>query len=62
MNLAINNLLEEETSTTSIFSSSNLFTIALTVGIVIVTAIAVYLLVVNQKLTKKLKEAEEEKE
>ncbi len=62
MNLALNNLLEGEASTTSIFSSSNLFTIALTVGIVIVTAIAVYLLVVNQKLTKKLKEAEEEKE
>ncbi len=62
MNNSLINILEDETSTSSIFSSSNLFSIALTVGIVIVTAIAIYLLVVNQKLTKKLKEAEEDKE
>ncbi len=62
MDFSLIRLLEEETNekTTGILSSGSRITIALTVAIVIVTGIAIYLLVMNQKLTKKLKEIEEE--
>ncbi len=64
MDFSLIRLLEEETNekTTGILSSGSRITIALTVAIVIVTGIAIYLLVMNQKLTKKLKEIEEENE
>ncbi len=63
MDFSLLKTLEEVTAETSKgLSSSNRIIIAMTVGMVIVVAIAVYLLVNNQKLSKKLKEFEEEKE
>lgn len=64
MDFSLIRLLEEETNekTTGILSSGSRITIALTVAIVIVTGIAIYLLAMNQKLSKKLREIEEEKE
>ncbi len=63
MDFSLLKTLEEVTAETSKgLSSSNRIIIAMTVGMVIVVAIAVYLLVNNQKLSKKLKEIEEEKE
>ncbi len=63
MDFSLLKTLEEVTAETSKgLSSSNRIIIAMTVGMVIVVAIAVYLLINNQKLSKKLKEIEEEKE
>ncbi len=63
MDFSLLKTLEETTTEASKgLSSSNRIIIAMTVGMVIVVAIAVYLLVNNQKLSKKLKEIEEEKE
>ncbi len=63
MDFSLLKTLEETTAEASKgLSSNNRIIIAMTVGIIIVTAIAIYLLINNQRLAKKLKEIEEDKE
>lgn len=63
MDFSLLKLLEDAPSENAgLFSGSSRLTLALTAAVIIVTAIAVYLLVTNQKLTKQIKELEEEKE
>ena len=53
-------ILEETASGGVLSSSSNRLIIILTVGIVLLAGISIYLLVANQKMTKKMKAMEEE--
>ena len=59
MKFPLINLLEDTSSGGLLASSANRLIIVLTVGVIILAGISIYLLVVNQKMTKKMKEIEE---